>query len=61
MVASNIAVTIQRANDISPPQAIWLAILLPFVGQIIQVVLCIMPGDLGSNPVGPDPLRNPVP
>jgi uncharacterized membrane protein YhaH (DUF805 family) len=56
LVCSKIAVTIQRANDISVPQVIWLAIFLPFIGQILEFVLCVMPGDNGSNRFGTDPI-----
>lgn len=56
VVCSKIAVTIQRANDISVPQAIWLALFLPFIGQILEFVLYVMPGDIGSNRFGADPI-----
>jgi len=56
LVCSKIAVTIRRANDISVQQAIWLALFLPFIGQFLEFVLYVMPGDIGSNRFGANPI-----
>lgn len=56
LVWSKIAVTIQRANDISIPKAIWIGLAVPFIGQILEMVLLFMPGDEGSNRSGENPL-----
>lgn len=56
LICSKVAVTLQRANDISVPRIVWLGLFLPFVGQVLEFVLLAMPGDSGRNRFGPDPI-----
>lgn len=56
LLCSKVAVTLQRANDISVPRLVWLGLFLPFVGQVLEFVLLTMPGDRGRNRFGPDPI-----
>ncbi|GHC48731.1 DUF805 domain-containing protein [Neogemmobacter tilapiae] len=54
---SNLAASTQRCRDIGWTGWAILITAIPLVGAIFSLVLLFMPGTVGPNQYGPDPLR----
>jgi uncharacterized membrane protein YhaH (DUF805 family) len=54
---SNLAASTQRCRDIGWKGWAILITAIPLVGTIFALVLLFMPGTVGPNQYGPDPLR----
>lgn len=55
-----LAVWGRRLHD-SGQSAVWLLLLLIPIGQLVLLVMAVMPGTLGANRYGPDPTEVPEP
>lgn len=50
-----LVVAAKRCHDIGLPGSFVLLLLLPFVGVVWLVLLCVLPGKAGPNSYGPQP------
>jgi uncharacterized membrane protein YhaH (DUF805 family) len=57
---ASLAVTAQRCRDLG--WSGWLAILglVPYVGFVFHLALAVLPGIVGANRYGPDPISRPA-
>jgi len=55
LIIPSIAVTVRRLHDAGQSGWLWLISLIPFVGQLILLVLCILPTQKTKNKYGDIP------
>lgn len=56
MAIPSLAVTARRLHDIGQSGWLLLISLLPYLGGLILLILCCLPGNPGPNIYGPDPM-----
>ncbi len=61
VVVSGWAVGAQRCHDFGWTGWAMLLTLIPYVGWIFSLVIQLIPGNVGVNRYGPDPIRATVP
>jgi uncharacterized membrane protein YhaH (DUF805 family) len=60
LLIPNIAVGVRRLHDINMSGWWFLINLLPILGSIVMFVFAVMPGTVGRNRFGDDPLAEPL-
>ena len=56
-ICPNIAVVIRRLHDTNKSGLFALLWLIPYVGPLVVLILCALPGTPGDNAFGPEPRR----
>jgi uncharacterized membrane protein YhaH (DUF805 family) len=54
-----LVIAAKRCHDVGLPGSFVLLLLIPFIGVLWLVVLCILPGKAGPNAYGPPPQFTP--
>ena len=55
---SNIMLSIRRIHDIGYSGWLFLIVLIPYIGWLFGILIYFVPGTVGGNQYGPDPLEN---
>ena len=55
---SNIMLSIRRIHDIGYSGWWFLIVLIPYIGWLFGILIYFVPGTVGGNQYGPDPLEN---
>ena len=52
LIIPSVAITVRRYHDSNKSGWFILLFLIPLLGWIISIILCVLPGDAGNNKYG---------
>lgn len=57
---ANLVVTAQRFRDFGVTGWAFLVLFVPYLAQVVKLILCFIPGTKGENKYGPDVIQAPI-